>query len=296
MNNILNYIKQKEKVFVIISAVIQFLIFFFSGISFFFIFQVYSDNRCWDFNYNIYKMIFHGIVLILCSFVFPFKMIMDTFHINIKFLWINKIVLGLALLISFFVGEPIYYVSLGQWIIVASIVFIVSSCAEIVCLELKQIRNPIMAIALHAFTMAPIVFILTCILNSFVFDSSLSYILFPPVIIGVLEMVFYAFVYAGVSRWGCPDCHRINKGKAKFCVGCGKVRPVEPKPVRKPRPAPVYAAPAPQPITAAPQPITAAPQPSAAEPQPEGTSFCSECGAPLEPGSVFCGQCGKPLK
>lgn len=225
-------------------------------------------------------------------------MIMDTFHFKIKLYWILKIVVGFALFVFFVVVQINDYLFLSELHIVTSIVFVISSCAEIVCFELKKIENPIVAISLHVTTMAAIVFILACEIYILFYGEAL---LFLCVSIGVLEIVFYAFVYIGTSRWVCPDCHRINKGKAKFCVGCGKVRPEQPKPVRKPRPAPVYAAPAPQPnaVTpppAAPQPITDAPQPTAAAPQPEGTSFCSECGAPLEPGSVFCGQCGKPLK
>lgn len=278
MSNALTYIKQKSKTFVIFAAVIEFAIFVLSGLSFLFI---QDDLEC-----------FIGIVLLVCSLVFPFKLIIDTYHINFKFLWILKILLGLALLIPFFSGNSFQLFS--------AIMFIAFLIAEIICLDLLKVKNQIAAIVIHSLVLMPPVGMVAAILADMTSELIL-YMTIAIIALVVLEIVFYAFVYIGTSRWVCPDCHRINKGKAKFCVGCGKVRPEQPKPVRKPRPAPVYAAPAPQPnaVTpppAAPQPITDAPQPTAAAPQPEGTSFCSECGAPLEPGSVFCGQCGKPLK
>lgn len=266
MEKIFTFIKQKQKMFCIIAAVIEALIF---GVAGFFLILRGDTNGflAWS----------NCFVIVLCSLA------VTCFHYRYKIVKVILSILRIAFALPILFS---YFSNLGPVILIISAAF---SAAEIMISEVLEIKEPIAKISIHCVNLGLILAL--SIEQSYepLFESDWIITVVILCIVSVLEMVFYAFVYIGTSRWVCPDCHRINKGKAKFCVGCGKVRPVEPKPVRKPRPAPAYAAPAPQ-------PITAAPQPSAAEPQPEGTNFCSECGAPLDPGSVFCGQCGKPLK
>ena len=162
-----------------------------------------------------------------------------------------------------------------------------------------------MFISLHVITMASIVTFFSiinykfddqiyCIVN---FGRGYNIVFF--VIIGVLEVIYHAFVYAGVSRWVCPDCQKFNKSKAKFCVGCGKVRPAKPNPTPAPAHRPpqhnVTQEPAHQPYASpmpAPQPYTA---PRLVSPAQNPGAFCYQCGSPITPGTIFCGQCGKPV-
>ena len=115
------------------------------------------------------------------------------------------------------------------------------------------------------------------------FFFCLSLIITPILTVFVIGVGIVTFIVDGI--WWCDSCNRKNKGKAKFCCGCGKQRPapqlpVKPKREKRVRPVAVVAA-------------TATQQTAPEQTAQQADWFCPECGTSNLSYAKFCESCGK---
>lgn len=46
-------------------------------------------------------------------------------------------------------------------------------------------------------------------------------------VVFILLAIMYGITFSAITRWYCPKCGKVNKIKARFCIGCGTVKPTE---------------------------------------------------------------------
>lgn len=46
-------------------------------------------------------------------------------------------------------------------------------------------------------------------------------------VVFILLAIMYGITFSAITRWDCPKCGKVNKIKARFCIGCGTVKPTE---------------------------------------------------------------------
>ncbi len=142
-------------------------------------------------------------------------------------------------------------------------------------------------------------------------SSELRFCLYCGKPVAANNVVAEPIVEETVNMINCKNCGQSISAELKFCLYCGKPLEEEadastPVPVAAPIPvvAPVPVVPvapvvAPTPITVINENVQAAPTEEAQTEETvsvEATTYCTGCGAALEPECRFCINCGKPVE